>query len=225
MEGLAATLNPAAHAYLELLANRREAEATRFLRHRYEQGAQLRSIYADVLAAALGEADRRHALGVLSTARRRFVNHATERIMSVFESALLHTRAPHGRAVCASFGPEVPELQIRIAAALLAVDGYDVCHLGPNPSLDDFECVLDQSDPRLVILFANGADGVVALARAAGVVRAKQATQAPLIVVGGAGVDAQSPRWRRSGGDLHARSALEAVALATQYEVRLQERA
>jgi methanogenic corrinoid protein MtbC1 len=222
---MADTLDSAAHSYFELLGNRREAEATRFVRLQHEWGIPLRSIYTDILAPALAEAGDRYALGTLSAARRLFVTHATERIMSLFESALLRTPAPSGSALCASFGAEAPELHVRIAAALLALDGYDACHLGPNANLEDFECVLDQSDPSVFILFASSSEGASSLANAVERVRAKRALPRPLVIVGGAGIDPQSPWWRRSGADLHVTSAFEAVTAATARGYPVQERA
>ncbi len=222
---MADTLDSAAYSYLELLGNRRETEARRFVWLQHDLGIPIRSIYTDILAAALDEAGRRHARGTLSAARFQFVAHATERIMSLFEPALLRTPVSNGFALCASFGAQAPQLQVRIAAALLAIDGYDACHLGPNISLEDFECVLDQSSPAVLILFATSSEGALTLTCAVERVRAKRAIPAPLVIVGGAGTDAQSLRWRRSGADLHVTSAFEAVAAATAYPCRIQERA
>jgi methanogenic corrinoid protein MtbC1 len=218
-------LGSAADSYLEFLANRREAEATRFVRSRHDRGTALHAIYTGIFAEALAEAARRRARGQLSAAGQLFVGQATERIMSIFEPELLQAQTLQGPAMCASFGVQKPELPLRIAAALLAIQGYDVCHLGPGSSVEDFKSVVDQSEPIVFILFADDAAGGEMLMMAIEYVRARRTVAPPLLIVGGDGLEAHTLRWRRCPADVRVRTALEAVAAATSRGNGLAERA
>jgi methanogenic corrinoid protein MtbC1 len=218
-------LGSAADSYLEFLANRREAEATRFVRSQHDRGTALHAIYTDIFAEALAEAARRRDRGQLSAAGELFVSQATERIMSIFESELLQTQTLQGTAMCAAFGVQKPELLLRIAAALLAIQGYDVFHLGPSSSIEDFKGVVDQSDPILFILFADDAAGGEMLMLAVEYLRARRTVAPPLLIVGGDELGAHTLRWRRCPADVRVRTALEAVEAATSRGNGLAERA
>jgi methanogenic corrinoid protein MtbC1 len=213
--------SPAAVSYLELIEQRREVEAARLVRRERERGVSLRSIYVDIFAVALGEAAGRRSRGELTEAQELFIGHATERIMTVFEPELLRTNAPHGPALCASFGSVRPGLQIRIAGALLAIDGYDVCYVGPESTLEAFELVVDQNDPRVCVLFANEPAAAESLAHAIRYVREKSGGHA-LVIAGGPGIDTRSLTWKRDAADICVRNAFEAVSAVAGRRYQLQ---
>src|SRR5579862_8440918 len=172
-----------AMTYFDLLARRREPEATEFVRAELARGEPLDSIYADTLAPALDEMSRRFRRGESTAAQERFAAQATDRIMSVLEPPLLKTAITRESVVCRAFGSQMLAVQLRLTAARLCLEGYDVCVVGPDSTLDEFGSVVDQTGPAIGIFYADLAEGAESLIAAVACLRSKRADA--FAIVGG----------------------------------------
>jgi hypothetical protein len=190
-----------ASAYLSLLSRRREAAAAQLVRGLLDDGMPLRAIYAEIFQASLDEAQRARAFAEITAARENFVMQATERIMSLFTADLLGKVVTEGSVVCGSFGRGRAYLQIKIAAALLMLEGYDVCQLAPDMPLEELDRVVDGSDPIAFVFWADTPKDLEMLVVAVERIRTGRLAAEPFIVVVGDICDARPLAWRRIGAD------------------------
>ncbi len=210
-----AELSSPASSFIDLLAGRREAEAAQFVREHTARVPLLRSIYAGIYEAGLEEACRRRVRGDLTAAQGEFVAQAMERVMSVTAPALMARQPTRGAVLCASFGSENRCPRLAIAAALLMLEGYDVCYPSAESSLEDLERIIDEVEPALYVFSASSSRPGPALARLVAFIRAKSMADRPFIIAFTAASAARSS-WKRLDIDLLAERATQAVEAALQ---------
>jgi methanogenic corrinoid protein MtbC1 len=188
-----------AAAYVSLLSERREAETIQLVKSLRDRGVPLRAIYVDLFQAALDEVHRARAAHEVSAAEETFFMQATQRIMSVLATNVLRTTITKGTAVCAAFGRGRGNLQLRIASALLAIEGYDVCQLAPDFPFEELDVVLAHERPSIFVFWADSAAQMEHLARAIERVRTSRLGACAFIVVMGT-LFANDPSLRRVAG-------------------------
>ncbi|HEV7178710.1 MAG TPA: hypothetical protein VGN11_02500 [Candidatus Baltobacteraceae bacterium] len=201
-----------AATYFELLAHRKEPEAAQCVCDLFAGGYSLRSIYSDIFGAAVEEASRERACGRLSTEQETFVGDATERIMSIFAPMLFDMQYPLEHAVCASFGNGKICRTAGIAAALLMIDGYNVCNAGVGPAHDDLMCVIEELTPTLCVFCMNEANGMRPLARALQSISGISAMNNSFLIV--VMPESEARVARVAGADICMQSVLGAVEAA-----------
>jgi hypothetical protein len=172
-------------ALLELLAERKENEAGQFVRDELSSGRLLRSLYLDVLGPTIEEASRRHRAGRLTAAQETFVGEATERIMASLAPLLFEAQGNpvRGAALCASFGTGNICRSADAAAAVLAIDGYEICNAGVAPQFHDLAMMIDELNPALCLFCLNAPNGWKSLARVLKSIAARPKSRRPYAVV------------------------------------------
>jgi methanogenic corrinoid protein MtbC1 len=208
--------------FVDLLADRREGEAAQFVRH-YAERAPLRSIYTGIYEAGLEETDRRSARGELTAAQREFMGRAIERIMSVTAPALMATEATRDVVICASFDSDSSSPQVGIAAALLMLEGFDVCHPWAESPVEDLERIVDEIQPAFYVFSATSAKAHAALARVSAYIRAGRTFSRPFIIVLTNG-PADHFSWKRLHIDVLAKNATTAVEAVLRARTDARER-
>jgi hypothetical protein len=199
----------AARSLVDLLAQRREAEAARFLRT-YSEKQPFLATYAGLCEAALEEAASRGGRGELTDAQLSFVDEAIERIMSTAAPALMAVPATRGSALCAGFDSEGRCPRLAVAAALLTLGGYDVCQPLAESPVEDLKRIVDEIEPAVCVFSADSTKARAALARVVAYLRGKKMVDRPFIVVV-AGQSAGALACNGLDVDVVTRSAKEAV--------------
>jgi len=183
--------------FLDLLDGRNEAAATQYVRDQLTAGRSLRSVFADILGPALEKADRQ-------------AGEAIERIMSGLSSQLFAMQDGLGAAVCASFGTGNICRTADVAAAILSIDGYEVCNAGTAPAYNDLIRVLDELKPSLCLFCLNAPNGRRALVRVLQHLERLSAKERPYVVAV-LPDDALAASVQLAGADVCLQSALLAV--------------
>jgi methanogenic corrinoid protein MtbC1 len=196
-------------SFIDLLAGRREAEAVHFVR-KHGDRVPLQSVYGGIYEAGLDEADRRSTRGELTAAQRDFVGQAVERIMSVTTPGLMATQSTREAVLCASFGADSSSAYLGIAAALLMLEGYDVCQPSAESPVEDLERIVDEIEPAFCIFSVTSGKAHAALARVVGYVQGRRVPERPLIVVL-TKEPADDFSWKRLDVDVLAKNATAAV--------------
>lgn len=201
--------------FLGLLADRKETEAGRFVRDELSNGRLLRSLYLDVLGPAIEEASRGYRAGRLTAAQETFIGEATERIMASLAPLLFETQGTpvRGAALCASFGTGNICRSADAAAAVLAIDGYEICNAGVAPQYNDLAYMLDELNPTLCLFCLNAPNGWKSLARVLKSIASRPKDRRPYAIVVLPDVILAAPVLV-AGADICVPSAMRAIDAA-----------
>jgi methanogenic corrinoid protein MtbC1 len=163
--------------------------------------------YEQVVTAALVEVGRRWERGEVTVADEHLATAVAQSVIASFYGAF--PWAPDGpKGVVACVAGERHELGARMAADLLAYDGWNVRFVGADVPLDALLELVAREQPRFVGLSIGLAERLPELQAA--IARLRAAAPSTRLVVGGrglAGIDAGA-----LGADVVARSAAESVA-------------
>ncbi|MEZ5178010.1 MAG: cobalamin-dependent protein [Acidimicrobiales bacterium] len=165
------------------------------------EGYGLAAILEQVLAPIQSETGRRWESGDYSISEEHASTAAAETLVALLAGAFDQPAdAEHAVVVCAE--GEAHSLPARMAAALLAYEGYRTTFLGAAVPASDLSGFLADARPDALVVsctrVANlaGARGCVAAAHGAGIP----------VVVGGRAFGGDDERWRAIGADAHAPS-------------------
>lgn len=163
------------------------------------EGYGLGAILEQVLAPIQTEAGRRWEAGDYSISEEHASTAAAETLVALLAGAFDQpVDADHVVVVCAE--GEAHSLPARMAAALLAYEGYRTTFLGAAVPAADLSGFLANTRPDALVVsctrVANlaGARGCVAAAHGAGIP----------VIVGGRAFSGDDERWRAIGADAHA---------------------
>jgi methanogenic corrinoid protein MtbC1 len=203
--------------YVEALLAGETTEAVGLVDAAAATGADVRTVYLDVLQPALYEIGRRWEEAEISVAQEHLATATTQSLMARLSERLgnggVGRRGRTALAACAE--GELHALGMRMVADFLEADGWDVLFVG---ALSPVSSVADLAQARAVDVVAISAalpDRVPEVTAAVHALRALD--PAPLIAVGGQAFGGEESFALATGADLFA---LDAEGLTRELAVR-----
>jgi MerR family transcriptional regulator, light-induced transcriptional regulator len=197
--------------YLALqLAGERASARQLLLQDGLAAGIAVANLYLDVLQSAqhrIGELWQHNSITV---AREHLATAITDSVMADLTAAAPRRPRTGGRVLVACVEGELHEIGARMVADLLELDGFDVRFLGANVPTTSLLSMVQEEQPRLVILSVTMPQHLRQLEHA--VARLHQVRDTHLLIfVGGQAVTQVSDLARRLAVDLIARDARETL--------------
>jgi MerR family transcriptional regulator, light-induced transcriptional regulator len=207
-------LVPLAADYLAaLLAGERE-RALRLVVGAAEEGADIRSLYEDVLAPVQREIGRLWQRDEITVAKEHYCTAVTQLVVAQLHPYVFSTPRNGWRLVATSAQGNLHELGIRMVSDLFELEGWDTYYLGANtPHAAVVDAVAEEAAD-LLLVSATLDEHVDAVAGLIAAARADARTRAVPIMVGGPPFTV--PDAPAVGADVVVRSAEEGLALARE---------
>jgi methanogenic corrinoid protein MtbC1 len=201
--------------YVEALIAGETAEAVGLVDAAALTGADVRTVYLDVLQPALYEIGRRWEEAEISVAQEHLATATTQSLMARLSDRLGGAGRRDRTALAACAEGELHALGMRMVADFLEADGWDVLFVG---ALSPVSAVADLARDRAVDVVAISAalpDRVPEVTAAVEAMRALDPV--PLIAVGGQAFGGEKSFALATGADLFA---LDAEGLTRELAVR-----
>jgi methanogenic corrinoid protein MtbC1 len=176
----------ALEAYLADLVAGRRRECLAHVDALLSAGVPLRTLYVELLSAALHEVGRRWERGELTVAIEHVATSITEEILAhMFPRATRLSRLGR-RAVVSCAADDFHQLGGRIVADTLEAAGWDVDFVGAGAGVEELVAAVARTRPELVALSVSIRSHLPSLERSVHAVR--RAQPRGLITVGGQGL-------------------------------------
>lgn len=207
-------LSEEAHAWLELLLDRKREEAAELIARLIEEGTPVREIYEHIFQTCLYEIGRLWEINRISVADEHYFTAATQFVISRSYSEIFATEKTGRRLVACSVGGELHEVGARMVADFFEMEGWDTRYLGANMPGEELIGTLKEHDCDLLAISVTMLpflDRVEELIRR---IRADSELAGIRIMLGGYPFRVEPDLWKRLGADGSASSAREAVETA-----------
>lgn len=199
-------------AFLDALRRGDRRDAFRATDGAMDGGAELRTIYLEVIQPAMREIGRLWQENEISVAEEHLATAITQSAMArIFERVFTwrDVRTPRLIAACAS--EERHQIGLRMLCDLLELDGWETTYLGASVPVEDLAALVRRQLPDAVALSAAIAPHVPRVRDAVAAIRALPLPRPPLIAVGGRAFLGDPKLAGLVGADLTADDAWAAV--------------
>jgi methanogenic corrinoid protein MtbC1 len=205
-----------------LLAGQRIA-CREFIQQQLEQVEDPSLLYRSVLWPAMERVEKLYRSDRINTASEHMATRINRTIADQIQATLLR-EAPNGKRIliaCADGEPE--ELGAQMTADLFESRGWDVYFLGGGVPNDEVLNLVGQLRPDILLIFGTQPSGVPGVRRLIDLIREIGANPTMNIMVSGGVFNRADGLWKEVNADLFAKSAHEALPLATSAEPRAPE--
>jgi methanogenic corrinoid protein MtbC1/DNA-binding transcriptional regulator YhcF (GntR family) len=181
-------LNVLLERYLSLqLAGERVAARELLLQQGLSAGISITDLYLHVLAPAQSKVGELWQQNQITVAREHLATAVTETIMAELMAAAPSVPSTGPRVLVACVEGELHDIGARMVADLLELDGFEVRFLGANVPTDSLLTIVQEEQPRLLVLSATMPERIDHLRQAITSVRQVRGLSA--VLVGGQVLD------------------------------------
>jgi len=205
-------MSAASDAYLQAIRTGNRRAAFGVLDDALDQGAELSTLYLEVVQPAMREIGRLWQDNALTVAEEHLATAITESAMNrLFERVFVwrDTRTPTLLAACAA--EERHQLGLRMLCDLLEMEGWETTYLGASVPIESLVGLVQARQPDAVAISATIAPHLPRVRDAIQAIRAAPLARQPVIVVGGRAFHGDPGLAKRIGADLTATDAAEAL--------------
>jgi methanogenic corrinoid protein MtbC1 len=211
-------LSPLAREFLDtLLSEDKDSQqrASRLILGTVSGGMKVGRIYTEVLEPALKEVGRLWSLSRIDVAQEHYFSTATQIIMSQLYTFMETPQSRGLSAVAIATCGELHEIGVRMVSDFLRMDGWDSVFLGTNLCNRELLNALRHHGADMAAVSVTMDYHIDALANTIQMIRSDEEYREVKILVGGSAFIGKDGLWRSLGADGFARSAEEAVQVAS----------
>lgn len=201
-----------ARRYLDAVLAADQAAAARAIARAEAEGWSLSRIYLEVLCPAQVAIGERWHAGRISVAQEHAATEIMLREMERLRQAVRPGNGNGARTLVAAVEDDAHAIGARMAADLLALDGWAVDYLGASTPTGDLVAFARRRRPELVALSVTRSESLAAAVEAVRMLR--KLAPAPAILVGGRAVRARPEAVRELAGAIIVGDAVEGVRAA-----------
>ena len=198
-----------------LLAGDRQ-QASRLILDSVNAGVSVRDIYIHVFQDSLYEIGRLWQTNQITIAQEHFFTAATQMVMSQLYPYIFANEKNGLRMIAASVDSNMHDIGIRMVADFFEMEGWDTYYLGGNAPSQAIIQALHENDPHLLALSVTISKQIPVVEEVIRKIRADNHRNNTKVIVGGPPFNISEGLWKRVGSDGFARSADEAVTLASR---------
>jgi methanogenic corrinoid protein MtbC1 len=189
--------------FLELLLKGDREEARVLVITLYEEGANIRQIYFEVLEKALKQVGVLWEQGIIDVWKEHFISEAVMDIMRELKVKQKKLSGKTNSLLALTTGPELHNIGLRMIADLLELDGWQVVYLGSNVPVQSLIKAIEIEKPDVVAISATLPYHIESAKYTIAAVKNYFGRKAPKIIVGGAAFCNVENAAKETGADYY----------------------
>jgi len=202
--------------YRAHLLNRNRQKASQLIMRSVNNGIDVKDIYLHVFQNSLYEIGHLWQINQITIAQEHFFTAATQMIMSQLYPYIFANHKNGLRMIAASVDSNMHDIGIRMVADFFEMEGWDTYYLGGNAPAQAIMQALEETRPNLLALSVTIAKQIPVVQKAIQNIRENDAYKHTKVIVGGPPFNMSDGLWKKVGSDGFARTADEAVMLASR---------